>query len=213
MKIQPDHVAARELAERGVDSSVGVFGSHHVQIGKASPVRLDEIKSAEVAFAGFKEVTQVQRGRAGVEQTSRDLLQALAAPGSLDAGKVPGLLKAGQTHLDRLAKLGALDPAQKQDQEGLWMFTKAVENLSNGRLAAVFHTFTSAEMDLLQTALVREGSVTSGAKDARNSRSSARSSTTRSPTNSSPRAKTPTTRPSSTTTRRSSATIPRCSRC
>ena len=47
------------------------------------------------------------------------------------------------------------------------MFTKAVEALSNEELAAVFQKFTSAEMDLLQTALLREGSVNPKAKDAR----------------------------------------------
>ena len=56
MKIQADQVTMQELAARGVDESVGVFGSHHVQIGKGSPIRLDEIKSAKVPSAGFENV-------------------------------------------------------------------------------------------------------------------------------------------------------------
>ncbi len=44
IQIHPDLVVQQELASRGIDSSVGVFGDHQVQIGKASPIRLDEIK-------------------------------------------------------------------------------------------------------------------------------------------------------------------------
>ncbi|MBR4615867.1 MAG: DUF3626 domain-containing protein, partial [Kiritimatiellae bacterium] len=47
------------------------------------------------------------------------------------------------------------------------MFTKAVENLSNAELSAIYQKFTSAEMDLLQTALIREGQINPEANDAR----------------------------------------------
>ena len=167
LTINPDIVVQQELQSRGVDSSVGVFGSHHVQIRKGSPIRLDVIKSAKVPFAGFKTATQIRRGKAGIEQTALDALKTLASPGSLDAGKLLGLLKAQQTHLDRLTALNQLDPAQKQDADGLWMFTKAVENLSNEDLASIFQKFTSSEMDLLQTALMREGQINPAARDAR----------------------------------------------
>ena len=167
LTIQPDQFVAQELESRGVDSSVGVYGSHLVQIGKGTPVRIDQIKSASLPYAGIKTATQVRRGLAGVEQTSRDVLKTLAAPGSLDAGKLLGLLKAGQTHVERLARLNALDQKKQADTDGLWMFTKAVENLSNEDLASIFQKFTSAEMDLLQTALMHEGQSSSEAKDAR----------------------------------------------
>ena len=167
LTIQPDQVVKQELETRGVDSSVGVFGSHHVQIGKGAPVRLDEIKSADVPYAGFKDATKIARGKAGIRQTANDTLAALSKPGPLDAGKLLGALKAQQTHFERLDKLGQLDPLQKQDAEGLWMFTNAVENLSNEELSAIYQKFTSAEMDLLQTALMREGNVNPKAKDAR----------------------------------------------
>ena len=167
LTINPDIVVQQELQSRGVDSSVGVFGSHHVQIRKGSPIRLDVIKSAKVPFAGFKTATQIRRGKAGIEQTASDALKTLASPGSLDAGKLLGLLKAQQTHLDRLTALNQLDPAQKQDADGLWMFTKAVENLSNEDLASIFQKFTSSEMDLLQSALMREGQINPEARDAR----------------------------------------------
>ena len=167
LTINPDIVVQQELQSRGVDSSVGVFGSHHVQIGKGSPIRLDVIKSAKVPFAGFKTATQIRRGKAGIEQTASDALKTLASPGSLDAGKLLGLLKAQQTHLDRLTALNQLDPAQKQDADGLWMFTKAVEKLSNEDLASIFQKFTSSEMDLLQSALMREGQINPEARDAR----------------------------------------------
>ena len=167
LTINPDIVTQQELQSRGVDSSVGVFGSHHVQIGNGTPIRLDEIKSAKVPYAGFKTATQIRRGKAGIEQTASDALKTLAASGSLDAGKLLGFLKAQQTHLERLVKLDQLDPAQKQDEDGLWMFTKAVEKLSNEDLASIFQKFTSPEMDLLQTALMREGQINPKAKDAR----------------------------------------------
>lgn len=165
IQINPDQVAMQELAARGVDASVGVFGSHYVQIGKASPIRLDQIKSADVPFAWFKTATQVRRGREGVLQTAEDAIKVLLKPGALDAGKLLGLLKAGQTHLGRLAALGELSPAQKQDST--WVFTRAVQNLSNAELATVYQAFSSAEMDLLQTALQREGEVNRDARDAR----------------------------------------------
>ena len=167
LKIQADTFVKNELESRGVDSSVGVFGSHHVQIGKGTPVRLDIIKSAKVPYAGFTEAKQVMRGKAGIHQTSSDVLKTLAAPGSLDAGKLLGLLKAQQTHLNRLDKLNQLTPAQKNDADGLWMFTKEIENLSNAELSAIYQKFTSAEMDLLQTALIREGQINPKANDAR----------------------------------------------
>ena len=167
LKIQADTFVKSELESRGIDSSVGVFGSHHVQIGKGTPVRLDVIKSAKVPYAGFTEAKQIMRGKAGIHQTSLDALKTLAAPGSLDAGKLLGLLKAQQTHLNRLDKLNQLTPAQKNDTDGLWMFTKEIENLSNTELSAIYQKFTSAEMDLLQTALIREGQINPKAGDAR----------------------------------------------
>ena len=167
LTIQPDIVTQQELEARGVDSSVGVFGSHHVQIGKGNPIRLDVIKSAEIDGEGWRTATKVRRGQEGVRQTATDALATLAATGTLDAGKLLGILKAQQTHLERLDKLHRLDPAQKQDADGLWMFTKEVEALSNEQLAAIFQKFNSAEMDLLQTALMREGQINPKAKDAR----------------------------------------------
>lgn len=81
LTIQPDQFVAQELESRGVDSSVGVYGSHHVQIGKGTPVRIDQIKSASLPYAGIKTATQVRRGLAGVEQTSRDVRRRLMASG------------------------------------------------------------------------------------------------------------------------------------
>ena len=167
LTIQPDLVVKQELEARGVGSAVGVFGSHHVQIGKGTPVRIDKIASAKVPYAGFTKATQIARGKAGIRQTTADTLKTLAAPGKLDAGKLLGLLKAQQTHLDRLTRLGQLTPEQQKDPDGLWMFTKDIEGLSNNDLAAIFQKFNSPEMDLLQTALMREGRTNDDAADAR----------------------------------------------
>ena len=165
IQINPDLVIQQELAARGIDSSVGVFGDHQVQIGKASPIRLDEIKSAAVPSAGFWKATQIQNGKDGVRLTAAEAVGVLLKPGALDAERLLGLLKACQTHLGRLAALGQLTQAQKDD--GTWIFTQAVRNLSNADLAAAYQMFSSAEMDLLQTALQREGEINPAARDAR----------------------------------------------
>ena len=165
IQIHPDLVVQQELAARGIDSSVGVFGDHQVQIGKASPIRLDEIKSAAVPSAGFWKATQIRNGKDGVRLTAAEAVGVLLKPGALDAERLLGLLKACQTHVARLAALGELTQAQKDD--GTWIFTQAVRNLSNADLAAAYQMFSSAEMDLLQTALQREGEINPAARDAR----------------------------------------------
>lgn len=163
--INPDLVVQQELAQRGVDSSVGVFGSHYVKIGKASPIRLDQIQSASAPYAGVWTAVQIRPGLEGVRQTAEEALRVLLRPGPLDAARLLGFLKAGQTHLGRLAEAGELSQAQKDD--GTWVFTQAVRNLSNSELATAFQVFASAEMDLLQTALQREGEINREARDAR----------------------------------------------
>ncbi|MBO6002728.1 MAG: hypothetical protein J6P53_04445, partial [Mailhella sp.] len=70
-----------------------------------------------------------------------------------------------QTHTSRLDELGELEPDQKRDS--MWTFASEVESLSNSELSAAFQTFTSAEMDLLQTALMHEGQNNPNAVDAR----------------------------------------------
>lgn len=134
--INPDLVVQQELAQRGVDSSVGVFGSHYVKIGKASPIRLDQIQSASAPYAGVWTAVQIRPGLEGVRQTAEEALRVLLRAGPLDAARLLGFLKAGQTHLGRLAEAGELSQAQKDD--GTWVFTQAVRNLSNSELATAF---------------------------------------------------------------------------
>jgi len=96
-----------------------------------------------------------------------DALTTLARPGGkFDAKALLGALKASQIHLDRLDKLGQIPTAHRADP-ALLAFAPAVEKLSNAQLAAVYQTFTSAEMELLQTALEREGQVNAKGSDAR----------------------------------------------
>ncbi|MGX8718113.1 MAG: hypothetical protein ACQGQP_03295, partial [Desulfovibrio sp.] len=89
-----------------------------------------------------------------MQQSAGEALKTLAKPGTLDAKSLLGSLKAMQTHYERLDKLGQLSEAQQQSMA--WMFTSKIESLTNEELAAVFQSFTSSEMDLLQTALQRE---------------------------------------------------------
>ncbi|MBO6001892.1 MAG: hypothetical protein J6P53_00175, partial [Mailhella sp.] len=114
--IQWDPVVQQELAMRGVDKATGVYGNHKVQIGKGSPLRLDEIKSASMPYAGFTQVKKIERGKAGIAEGSQNVLKTLCnRSGTLDAKSLLGSLKAMQTQTDRLAALGQLTPAQKQD--------------------------------------------------------------------------------------------------
>ena len=164
--IQADKVVQQDLASRGIDAKTGVYGEHKVQLGKGLPISLDQIKTPSLPFAGFRQATKIARGKEGLSNAADDLLRALTAKGhELDVAKMLSALKAGQTHFERLDRLGQLTRAQKDDT--MWMFTRAVEKLSNADLAAVYQSFTSAEMDLVQAALQREGEINPDARDAR----------------------------------------------
>ncbi|MBR5734205.1 MAG: hypothetical protein IKX79_01515, partial [Desulfovibrionaceae bacterium] len=165
-RIIPDAAVQSELASRGITESTGVFGEHKVQLGSGPAIRLDEIQSAKIPYAGFKTATKIERGKEGLKSCAEDALKTLfTRTGTLDAKGLLGALKAMQTHADRLDKLGQLTQAQKQDT--MWTFAAAVESLSNRELSAVYQSFTSAEMDLLQTALMHEGQTNPKARDAR----------------------------------------------
>ncbi|WP_274968266.1 DUF3626 domain-containing protein [Succinimonas amylolytica] len=161
-----DPAVRQELASRGINEATGVYGNHQVKLGKSAPIRLDTIKSASIPFAGFSQATKISRGREGIARSADNVLRTLTGQADrLDARILLGNLKALTTHYDRLNALGQLTENQKAD--GSWTFTAAVEKLSNTELAKVFQTFSSAEMDLLQTALIREGRCNPNAADAR----------------------------------------------
>ncbi|WP_297218947.1 DUF3626 domain-containing protein [uncultured Desulfovibrio sp.] len=164
-RIHADPVLQQQLAQRGITEKTGIFGQHKVQLGTASPIRLDSIKGNSVPFQGFRTATKVARGHDGLMASSRDVLQALTAPGDLRADKLLAALKTTAEYRTLLDRLGQLSDAQKENS--LWHFAPAVEALSNTELATVYQLFTSAEMDLLQAALRREGSINARAKDAR----------------------------------------------
>ena len=165
---QVDTFVQQQLASRGVTEKTGVYGEHKVQIGQGSPIDLASIKSAKVPFAGFRTATKISRGMEGVQKNAQDALKVLSSrTDTLDAKSLLESLKAAQTHIGRLNELGQLTPAQKQDT--MWAFAASVQGLSSAELAKVYQTFTSAEMDLLQTALMREGQTNPKASDARKS--------------------------------------------
>ena len=164
--IHLDIVVQQELLRRGVDTKTGVFGDHKVQFGKGLPISIDKIKTPSLPFAGFTTATKISRGKEGISKEADNLLRELTAPANkLNASKILSAIKAGHAHFERLKTLGQIARAQQGDT--MWMFTKSVEKLSNADLAAVYQSFTSAEMDLLQTALQREGAINPDAKDAR----------------------------------------------
>lgn len=151
-QIQADNAVREELASRGITEKTGVFGNHQVQLGNGASIRLDTIKSARIPFQGFTTATKIARGQEGLQNKAAEVLKTLyTRTDTLDAGKLLGELKAMQNYQVRLGKLGQLTKAQKND--GMWTFTAAVESLSNRELSAVYQSFTSAEMDVLQTAL------------------------------------------------------------
>ncbi|MDR3323447.1 MAG: DUF3626 domain-containing protein [Zoogloeaceae bacterium] len=155
-RIEASPQVQQELQSRGVGPEVGVFGDHKVQLGQGSPIRLDKIESAPVPFAGFTKTTRILSGKAGLEQSGGDALRQLTRPGGkLEAGKLLGDLKAVHTQLERLDALGKV--REPKGEAVLRAYAPLVENLSNEELAAVYQSFTSAEMDVLQTALGHEG--------------------------------------------------------
>lgn len=167
--IKVDTVTQKQLESRGITEKTGVFGEHTVQLGTSEPIRLDSIKANKVPFQGFTTATKVARGQAGITASAQDTLSVLARPGQLDAKALMASLKTAQDYITRLDKLGHLTPQQKEN--ALWAFAPVVENMSNAELAAVYQSFNTGEMDLLQTALLREGQINDKAEDARNAAS------------------------------------------
>ncbi len=156
----------KELADRGIDESVGVFRKHKIAIGLQKAIHIDEIKSAKIPFAGFKTATKIARGKAGLEQSADEVLKSLAVGSdTFKAKKLLGNIKAHLIHYDRLDKLGQLSPSQKEDLA--WSFAKSVKKLTNKQLSNVFQSFNSAQMDLLQSSLNFEGRNNKKAVDAR----------------------------------------------
>ena len=161
-----DPAVKQELASRGINEATGVYGNHKIKLGKSAAIRLDTIKSASIPFAGFSQATKISRGKEGIARSADNVLRTLTGQADkLNAKALLGNLKALTTHYERLDALGQLSDKQKEDTS--WTFTAAVEKLSNSDLAKVFQTFSSAEMDLLQTALIREGRCNPDAADAR----------------------------------------------
>jgi len=164
-KIIPDAAVQQELALRGIDASTGVYGDHKVQIGTGPAIRLDEIATVNLPYPGFKTAVKTG-GKAGLRVSADAALATLhSRTGTLDAKGLLGALKVMQTQTAKLDAQGKLTQAQKEDSS--WTFTAAVQSLSNRELSAVYQTFTSAEMDLLQTALMHEGQTNRAASDAR----------------------------------------------
>ncbi len=164
--ITMDTAVKQELETRGINESTGVYGQHQVKLSKSPAIRLDNIKSASVPFAGFRTATKIARGKEGIIKSADNVLNVLSGQADkLDVKSLLGNLKALSTHCSRLDALGQLNEAQRAD--GSWTFTSSVEKMSNAQLASVFQTFASSEMDLLQTALIHEGRNNPDAKDAR----------------------------------------------
>ena len=69
--IQWDAAVRQDLASRGIDQSTGVYGQHKLQLATGMPIRLDEIKSAHIPYAGFTQVKKVSRGKEGIRVNSR----------------------------------------------------------------------------------------------------------------------------------------------
>lgn len=164
-RIQADPTVQQQLAQHGITEKTGVFGEHKVQIGTTSPIRLDKIKGESIPYQGFHTATKIVRGREGLAASSSKTLEILSDPGTLKADRLLTALKTNAEYMHRLAKTGHL--TEKMQQDSLWAFAPAVEQLSNIELASVYQSFTSAEMELLQTALRHEGRNNPKAGDAR----------------------------------------------
>gem|GEM_PF-468659 len=165
MSLHVDQVLSQQLQNQGIDSTVGVYGDHKLQIGNGKPIALDKIQANSVPREGFRRTEQIRRGKVGLETSANDTMKALTNPtGKFDAKAILGSIMAAKIHLGRMEKLGQLQGVPQDST--MWIFSNAVENLSNEDLARVYQTFTSKQMDLLQAALGREVQINSKADDA-----------------------------------------------
>ena len=154
------------LDSKGIDKSIGIFHSHKISIGKSNNIRIDEISSKDVHFAGFKKSTKIARGLEGLNVSANNVIDILSnRTENLNVESLLGSLKAHLVHFERLDKLGKI----KQEHKGNYLnsYVNSVYTLSNNKLAAVYQTLTSAQMDFLQEALMEEGRTNPNAKDAR----------------------------------------------
>ncbi|MBQ7617241.1 MAG: hypothetical protein IJS50_00030, partial [Desulfovibrio sp.] len=84
-RIRADVAVQEQLAARGITETTGVYGDHKVQIGNGSPIRLDTIKSVRIPFAGFTRATQIERGKAGLQNSAEGVVRSLCErKGTLD---------------------------------------------------------------------------------------------------------------------------------
>ncbi len=53
----------QQLEMGGVEQGTGVFRGHTVQLGRGTPLRLADIKSFAMPYAGFTRAKKVERGK------------------------------------------------------------------------------------------------------------------------------------------------------
>lgn len=192
-KINPDAAVMEQLQSRGITEKTGVYGEHKVRLGTGKPIKLDSIKGNRIPFQGFRAVTKSKRGLEGMGRTVDKIFKILTCPGGkLDAQALFFAVKTAKQYEQRIA---GLDPfmvyvayLEQQGQQGSDIAARdgdidqrvaydageyiddlskvCARNLSNADLAAIYQTFNSAKMDVLQTALLAEGRNNPEAKDA-----------------------------------------------
>ncbi|MBQ9240840.1 MAG: hypothetical protein IJ164_05825, partial [Duodenibacillus sp.] len=91
MSLHVDQVLSQQLQNQGIDSTVGVYGDHKLQIGNGKPIALDRIQANSVPREGFKRTEQIRRGKVGLETSANDTMKALTNPtGKFDAKAILG---------------------------------------------------------------------------------------------------------------------------
>lgn len=189
-KINPDAAVMQQLQSRGITEKTGVYGEHKVRLGTGKPIKLDSIKGNHIPFQGFRAVTKSKRGLEGMGWTVDKIFKILTCPGGkLDAQALFSAVKTAKQYEQRIAGLDPfmvyVDYLEQQgsdiaardgdiDQRVAYDAGEYIDdlskvcarNLSNADLAAIYQTFNSAKMDVLQTALLAEGRNNPEAKDA-----------------------------------------------
>lgn len=152
---------------QSTSSAVGTLGAHSIRIGTNPPISLSKIPSKKIPFAGFRTATKVANAAKGVAENGASAVRALTRPGGrLDVREVLASMKAMQTHLDRQFQLGKISRAGMDDAV-MAALAPIVEQLGNIELSAVYQSFTSGEMSLLQEGLLQEIRTNPGNRDAK----------------------------------------------
>ena len=141
-------VLTQEPTNCGVEEKSGVFGNMSVKLGQGLPINHARLKTPVLPYPGFSKVSKPEKHKSNI-------LRLLLSRGKkLKAKQLLGAIKAKQDGLKHLND--PLASAKAQQADNMWFSSADLEQLSNDDLVSLGQTFTSAEMEVVQTALTRD---------------------------------------------------------